>query len=114
MPYEPGRILLVAYPFSDHTGLKLRPALVVSGMRFNQGEDIVVVPLSSRVTPDDPYGFPITSTKPYFRQTGLRQSSSVKWTKPLTISNKVIHRKLGIMPSQLLTEIQDLVKTLFA
>lgn len=54
MPIDPGRILLVEYPLTDHTAAKQRPALVVSGVEFNRGEDFVVVPLSSRLIEDDP------------------------------------------------------------
>ncbi len=114
MPYEPGNLLLVTYPFTDQTTAKQRPVLVVSGVEFNQGEDVVVVPLSSRVVPDDPFGFPIHATEPYFPQTRLRAGSTVKWTKPMVISARVVSRKLGIVPPAVLKEIQRLVRSLFS
>jgi mRNA-degrading endonuclease toxin of MazEF toxin-antitoxin module len=107
MPYEPGRILLVAYPFTDRTAAKQRPVMVISALEFNQGEDVVVLPMSSRVVSDDPYGFPILSTEPYFPQTRLRQSSIVKWSKPMTISSRVIVRKLGVVPEEVLEQIRE-------
>ena len=113
MPYEPGRLLLVAYPFTDHTTGKERPVLVISGMDFNRGEDVVVVPLSSRVVPNDPFGFPISDTEPYFPQTRLTRSSSVKWSKPMTISSKVVVRKLGMLPPAELKQVQEKVQSLF-
>jgi mRNA-degrading endonuclease toxin of MazEF toxin-antitoxin module len=113
MPYEPGRLLLVTYPFSDQTGLKQRPVLVVSGIGFNEGEDVVVVPLSSRVIPDDRFGFAIRATDPYFAQTRLRTSSTVKWTKPMVISSKVVNRKLGVVTPVVLKEIQGLIRSIF-
>jgi mRNA interferase MazF len=39
-------VILVAYPFSDRTGVKVRPAVVVSGEHRSQ--DILVVPLTSK------------------------------------------------------------------
>ena len=39
-------VILVAYPFSDRTGVKVRPAVVVSGEHRSQ--DIFVVPLTSK------------------------------------------------------------------
>lgn len=113
MVHDPGRLLLVTFPFSDQTGLKQRPVLVVSGVAFNQGEDFVVVPLSSRVSPDDHWGIPIYDKDSFFPQTGLRQSSSIKWTKPMTISSKVVHRRLGIIPAALLAEVQGKLQSLF-
>ena len=114
MSYEPGAILLVSYPFTDQTAAKQRPVLVVSSTRFNSGEDVVVVPLTSRVVPDDPFGLPIESTEPYFLQTKLRMSSTVKWTKPMVISSVVVVKELGHIPPDVLRQIQDLVKSLFA
>ena len=113
MPYEPGRLLLVTFPFSDHSAGKQRPVLVVSGIDFNQGEDVVVVPLSSRITPDDPFGFPLSETAPYFSQTRLRQGSAVKWTKPMTISSKVVTSKLGTIPPDVFREVQEKMHSLF-
>lgn len=114
MPPEPGRLLLVTYPFSDQTGSKQRPVLVVSGSAYNNGDDVVVVPLSSRITSGDPFGFPISDTEAYFQQTSLRQSSSVKWTKPMTISSKVVSRKLGTIPEPVLEEIREKIRSVFS
>ncbi len=105
--------MLVSFPFSDHVAAKQRPVLVVSGMDFNQGEDVVVVPLSSRIKPDDPYGFPLSKTEPYFPQSRLRQGSTVKWTKPMTSSSKVVTRRLGTIPPAVLKEVQEKIHSLF-
>jgi mRNA-degrading endonuclease toxin of MazEF toxin-antitoxin module len=39
-------VVLVAYPFSDRTGSKVRPAVIVSGS--HRSRDLFVVPLTSR------------------------------------------------------------------
>lgn len=39
-------VILVAYPFSDRTGVKVRPAVVVSAE--HRSHDIIVVPLTSK------------------------------------------------------------------
>jgi len=39
-------VILVAYPFSDRSGMKVRPAVVVSGEHRSQ--DVFVVPLTSK------------------------------------------------------------------
>lgn len=114
MPFEPGRILLAQFPFTDRTAGKLRPVLVISGLDFNQGEDFVVVPVSSRLTPDDPYVYPLLDTEPYFAATQLRESSAVKWTKPVTISAMVVQRRLGVVPPAVLSQIQSLVRSVIS
>lgn len=114
MVYEPGTILLVEYPFTDHSAAKQRPVLVVSNARFNNGEDVVVVPLSSRIVANDQFGFPIQSTEAYFPQTQLKMSSTVQWTKPMAISSYVVARELGTIPPHVLAQVQALVKSLFS
>ncbi len=39
-------VILVAYPFSDRSGVKVRPAVVVSGE--HRSRDVFVVPLTSK------------------------------------------------------------------
>ena len=102
------------YPFTDRTAAKLRPVIVVSGIDFNRGDDFVVLPLSSRVSADDPFGFAILETDAYFIHTRLRTSSSIKWTKPMTISSSVIEKRLGVVPPEVLAKIQNLVRTVFS
>lgn len=103
--YECGDVLLASYPFTDQSAAKQRPVVVVSGTQFNQGEDIVVVPLSSRVDPADAFGFAIRETDPCFQEAGLRVASSVKWSKPMTISTIVIKRRLGFLPLAIMRQI---------
>ena len=111
--FEYGEVLLAEYPFTDRSSAKLRPVLVISCQEFNRGEDIVVLPISSRPTEDDPYSFSITSTAPYFRAAGLRWDSSVKWTKPMTISGQVIEKRLGKLPDAVMAEIIEKLLNMF-
>ena len=108
-----GQIVLVDYPFTDSSGSKVRPVLVVSVDEYNKGEDLVVVPISSVPDPDDLHAYQIPADASWFIQTRLRQASSVKWTKPLTISRRVVRRRLGTVPSGPLSEIQSKVQGIF-
>ena len=47
--YSKNDIILVRYPFSDLSGSKVRPAVVVSASHVSQ--DIFIVPLTSKTTP---------------------------------------------------------------
>lgn len=108
-----GDVVLLNYPFTDDSAAKVRPALVVSADQFNQGEDIIVVPISSAPDPGDPYAYPILDEDAHFKDTGLRQTSCVKWTKPLTISKKLARRHLGHLVAALLSEIRMKIQTIF-
>lgn len=49
--YEPGDVVLIPVPFTDGTAMKQRPAVVVSGRRYNtQRPDLIVMPVTSNVT----------------------------------------------------------------
>ena len=52
--YSRGDIVLVAFPFTDLSSTKRRPALVVSPNGFNDHlQDLVFVALTAHVTQDD-------------------------------------------------------------
>ena len=46
--YLKNEVILVKYPFSDLSGSKVRPAIVVNAPHSSQ--DVVIVPLTSRTT----------------------------------------------------------------
>jgi mRNA interferase MazF len=109
-----GDIVLANYPFTDTSGSKLRPVLIVSADRFNTGDDLVVVPISSVPAADDPYVFAIRDTDSFFSQSGLKRSSCVKWTKPLPLSRAIIHRRLGSLPREQIAVIHERIRSLFS
>jgi len=108
-----GDVVLVEYPFTNDSGSKVRPVLIVSADTYNRGEDRVCTPISSAPTRDDPYAFLLPESAPWFERTGLRKESSVKWTKLFTISRQIIRRQLGYLDDTPLAEILSKVQGLF-
>ncbi|MBC8262550.1 MAG: type II toxin-antitoxin system PemK/MazF family toxin [Anaerolineales bacterium] len=54
--YRQGDVLLVPYPFTDQSGSKQRPSVVVSGDAYNQTHpDVILAPITSQImrTPDE-------------------------------------------------------------
>jgi mRNA interferase MazF len=47
--YSKNEVILVRYPFSNLTGSKVRPAIVVNDSHTSQ--DVIIVPLTSKVSP---------------------------------------------------------------
>lgn len=109
-----GELVLVYFPFTDGSSAKLRPVLVVSSDEFNRGADIVVLPLSSRPDPSDPRSYYVDMSLPRFRSAGLRLSSSIKWSKPLTIDQNVVSRRLGYLETSALQEVQEKLCSVFS
>lgn len=70
--YSKGDIVLVRYPFSDLTGVKVRPAIVVNAPHVSQ--DLLIVPLTSRATSLLPGEFLLAD----WQQAGLNIPSAVK------------------------------------
>jgi len=52
--YNQGSIILVSFPFTDLSGKKKRPALVISPDWFNtQYQDVVLMAMTSSYTPEE-------------------------------------------------------------
>ena len=47
--YSKNEVILLRYPFSNLSGSKIRPAIVVNAPHISQ--DVVIVPLTSKVSP---------------------------------------------------------------
>jgi len=42
-------IVLVPFPFSDLSGRKIRPAVIISNPEFNKAEDVIICALTSSI-----------------------------------------------------------------
>jgi len=50
---EKGDLILVPFPFSDQSGRKVRPVIVISNNNFNKhSEDLIVVGVTSNISKD--------------------------------------------------------------
>lgn len=85
--YTQRDIILIPFPYSDLTGSKLRPALIISNEKINHSEDRICCLITSN-SPQD--GISINS----YEQGSLPFKS---WIKPrciFTIHEKIIKKKL--------------------
>jgi mRNA interferase MazF len=87
--FEFGSIVLTRFPFTDMSGAKVRPALVVS--RDNDSRtDIVLAFISSRATPHKD-SLPINPSS----RNGLKVASIVRFDKLATLEKRVVVGKIG-------------------
>jgi len=108
-----GDIVTLPYPFTDMSGSKVRPALIISANTFNTSEDRVLLPISSMPDPNDPNAYYIPQTHPSFSGTGLKTDSSVKWTKPTVLSKSLILRRIGTLDAATVAAIAAKVRSIF-
>ncbi len=103
--YDFGDIVLVPFPFTDQTGAKKRPAVVVSASSLNaQRPDIVIMAITSR-TGAGPAEVPVTR----WREAGLLSPSVCK---PVfaTLERSLVVRRLGKLASEDLATLHNALR----
>ena len=112
-----GEVVLVDYPYTDRTGSKVRPCIVVQNDTDNvRLDDTIVVLLTSktRFTPGSPTEILITAESPVGRQAGLIFDSAVQGHNMLTIDRSFIRRKIGTMTVETLAKVDNCLKAALA
>lgn len=98
-----GDVVLVPFPFTDLSGDKLRPALVLS----STGDDVIVVFMTSRMTKKQ------DATEVLIRadsQNHLKADSLIKCSKIATLDSKIIIGKLGTIKNFQIKEVDAVFK----
>lgn len=93
-PVSRGDIVLVAFPFTDLSATKRRPAVVV---RFDSRlSDYTVAFISSQCTGSPaPGDCPVQPAHPEFPSTGLVCASTIRATRLATLSPSLVTRRIG-------------------
>ena len=86
--YSRGEVVLVRHPFSDLSGAKIRPAIIINAP--HPSVDVLIVPLTSKVRSLLPGEFVLKD----WSQAGLNVQSAVK-RGIYTIQNTLIIKKVG-------------------
>lgn len=98
--YRRGQVIVVNVPFSDASGAKPRPALVVSADIFHRHlPDLLACPISSQARfPRRPGtgDYPLRD----WRAAGLRHPSTVRVSKLLAVDKQIIKRVLGVLSAE--------------
>lgn len=108
-----GDIVLVDFPYSDHTGSKVRPALVVQADVWNQRLDDTILALitsSRRRRMGAATQFVIDIATIEGQQTGLRLNSVVQCENLITYDRALILRVLGRLTTSALQQIDACLK----
>ena len=87
--YNQRDIILIPFPYSDLTGSKHRPALIVSNEKLNKTEDRICCLISSHIHKDD-----LILSNNHFHKGNLPFRSAVRPHRIFTIHEKVIKKRL--------------------
>ena len=92
---EAGDVVLVPFPFVDLPVARRRPAVVVSGRRFNEAQQQSVLAMVTTATASTWMSdTPLTD----LASAGLRTSCVVR-LKLFTLENRLLERRLGVLGS---------------
>lgn len=86
-------LLLVPFPFSDQSGKKVRPVIVISDDEFNKSsEDVIVVGVTSNISKDK---YTINLTNDNLDEGKLFAICCVKVENILKLDKELIIKKIG-------------------
>lgn len=104
--YGFGDIVLVPFPFTDQSGAKKRPAVIVSGTSYNQARrDVVIMAITSQVKPSGTFGEAIIHD---WQAASLLKPSAIK---PVfaTIEQTLILKRLGQLSTRDQPALRDAI-----
>ena len=113
MPIKRGDIVLANLPFTDLSGAKIRPAVVVQSDANNARLDDVIVEMITRTTKlaaTEPTQLLVDITTPDGKATKLLHTSAVKCEHLITLDQKLVIRTIGQMPPTLMATIDTCLK----
>ena len=105
--FEPGTVVLVRFPFTDLSGAKQRPAVVLSSKAHQRaGRDLVAAAVSGqRVEHPRPFDHVVED----WQGAGLLMPSLVRCGKLVTLERSAVRRPLGRLASGELEAVRKLV-----
>ena len=103
-----GDIVLIPFPFTDMSGHKVRPAIVLHDP--DKGEDCIVAFTSStKNKKSKPFDVSVKASV----SNGLKTDSNIKIDKLATLQKKIILGKLGVLEPSYLKIMTEKLKLLF-
>ncbi|MCI0334815.1 MAG: type II toxin-antitoxin system PemK/MazF family toxin [Planctomycetes bacterium] len=112
MKFARGDIILADLPYSDRTGSKVRPALIVQNDRNNARLDDVIVAMITRTTTRtmESTQLLIDVTTASGTASGLLHTSAVKCEHLLTLHRTFIQRAIGRLSDPLMAQVDECLK----
>jgi mRNA interferase MazF len=113
MKLHRGDIILVTFPFSDGTGGKRRPAVVVQADTNNERLKNTIVAMITSTTDlaaQEPTQLLIDRQMPEGEQSGLLHTSAIKCENLLTIEQRMVVKAIGTLPQAVMARVDLCLK----
>src|SRR3989338_6393109 len=104
-------ILLVPFPFSDQSGQKVRPVLVLSHDSYNQFRDDVIVCAITSNLKINKYSIIINSKN--LESGKLYDKSAIKVDSLLKINRKLVIKNIGTLDEATFQKTMNILKDIF-
>lgn len=103
-------LLLVPFPFSDQSGRKVRPVIVISNNEFNKySNDVIAIGVTSNILRDD---YTIKLTNNNLDEGKLFTNCIIKVENLLKLDKELIIKKIGKINKETLKNIVDKLFTI--
>lgn len=113
MAFSRGDIVLAEMPYSDRSGLKVRPALVVQNDLNNRRLHDVILALITSTTHRatlEPTQLLIDITTPDGQRAGLLHTSAIKCEHLITLHQRFVKRVIGRLSPAVMQQVGDCLK----
>ena len=115
MRVKRGDVVLVDYPYSDRTGSKVRPFVVVQNDQNNQRlDDTILVTISRRTQLAEPTQVLVLATSAEGKQAGLLSDSSIRCENIQSVALSFVRRKIGTLTADLMAKVEVCLKASLA
>lgn len=111
LAYRFGEILLVPFPFTDQTGSKKRPAVIVSSSAYNTARrDLIIMAVTSQLRPSAMFG------EVFVRDWQAAKLLNPSAIKPVitTIEQPLVIRRLGALSAHDQEALRNAIKAVIA
>jgi len=105
-------LLLIPFPFSDQSGRKVRPVVVVSNNKFNEhSEDAIVVGVTSNITKDK---YTVRIDNNDLENGKLLTNCVIKSENILKLDKHLIIKKIGKISVNKLNEVVTIIQEIIS
>jgi mRNA interferase MazF len=99
-----GDIVILQFPFSDHSSSKVRPAIVISNSKVNKTADVILAAITSQYRNDE---FSFILSKDVLTVALHKNDCEVRCHNIFTAEKSVILKKISSLKRDKLQELYD-------
>ncbi len=104
-------IVLLPFPFSNQSGVKVRPAVILSNNEFNHSEDLIVAGITSNISKGK-YTFQIDENKLELKN--IKDNCCIKVENLLKIDKQLVIKKIDKVKSEEFEKLIPILNSIFS